>query len=360
LIGRQFARDDGLTEALGGAVKSEISDLAESENEFERQFWDELIETYAPVWAEDGSEVIAVSEFYQRPDELRAEIRGAQLRSWLAVGIATLLMYGLLAGMVGRASNTIEAQQADLEEKVAELSRLLAQNEQLNERVRRAAARTAALNEQFLLRISADLHDGPGQDLALALLRIESLVESCSRCPVQVSAGRTVADDFRTVQTSLKSALTEVRAISAGLRLPDLDSLTAADAARRAVRDYERKTHHQVALTLGDLPENVPLSVKITLYRIVQEALANGYRHANGAQQMVRLAQVDDELYLEVTDSGDGFDPKRVPGNGHLGLAGMRERVEILGGRFVVDSGPKQGTKIRTYLPINVPGVADG
>ncbi len=73
-----------------------------------------LIETYAPIWAEGGGEVIAVSEFYQLPDDLQAEIRAAQLRSWLVVGLATLAMYLLLAGMVGRGSNTIREQQTDL------------------------------------------------------------------------------------------------------------------------------------------------------------------------------------------------------------------------------------------------------
>jgi len=355
LIGRQFARDNGLTEALAGEVNSEVSDLDEPENEYERQLWNELIETYAPVWAEDGSKVIAVSEFYQTPDDLEVEIRAAQLRSWLVVSVATLAMYALLAGMVGRASKIIQTQQADLLENVIQLRTLLAQNEQLNERVRRAAARTTALNERFLRRISADLHDGPGQDLALALLRIDSLVESCGRCPVQVSEGLTVADDFRTVQTALKSALDEVRTISAGLRLPEIYSLSTAQTACRAIRDYERKTQHQVELVLDDLPEDAPLSVKITLYRIVQEALANGYRYANGAKQKVQLKTDGENLCLKITDSGDGFDPEAISLDGHLGLAGMRERVEILGGHFDIDSQLGRGTKIRAHLPLNIP-----
>lgn len=359
LIGRQFAPDNGLTEALAGEVNSAVSNLDEPENEYERQLWDELIETYAPVWAKDGSKVIAVSEFYQMPDELEAEIRAAQLRSWLVVAVATLVMYALLAGMVGRASKIIQTQQADLQENVIQLRTLLAENEELNERVRRAAARTTALNERFLRRISADLHDGPGQDLGLALLRIDSLVESCGRCPVQVSEGLTVADDFRTVQTALKSALDEVRAISAGLRLPEIDSLSTAETIRRAIRDYNRKTQHQVELILDDLPEDAPLSVKITLYRIVQEALANGYRHANGAKQNVRLKMEGQNLRLEIADSGNGFNPEAIPADGHLGLAGMRERVEILGGHFDIDSQPGRGTTIRAYLPLNIPEVTN-
>lgn len=360
LIGRQFTVSRNLAQAFAGEVNSEMSDLNEPENEYERQLWDTLIETYAPTWADGDGKIIAVSEFYQTPDDLQAEIGAAQLRSWLVVGVATLVMYLLLAGIVGRASNMILTQQAHLQDTVSQLRMLLAQNEQLHDRVRRAAARTTTLNERFLRRISADLHDGPGQDLSLALLRIEALVESCGHCPVPVAAGRAVADDFRTVQTALESALAELRAISAGLRLPQIGSLSPTETVQRAIRDYQRKTQCQVTLTLADLPADAPLPVKITLYRLLQEALANGYRHAGGAGQIVRIEKEGgEELRLEVADAGQGFDPETIPANGRLGMAGMRERVEILGGRFEVESLPGQGTTVRAYLPLTVPEVED-
>jgi len=78
----------------------------------------------------------------------------------------TLLMYLLLAGFIGRASDTIGRQELALRDQVARLTELLAQNVELHERVRRAATRTTALNERFLRRISADLHDGSAQELS--------------------------------------------------------------------------------------------------------------------------------------------------------------------------------------------------
>jgi signal transduction histidine kinase len=206
------------------------------------------------VRVEGSGTILAVSEFYQTTDELAQEIFSAQWRSWLIVGAATLAMYLLLAGLVGRASQTITAQQAQLQQQVDELTGLLAQNEQLHERIRPAAARTTALNERFLRRISADLHDGPGQDLGLALLRMDALADGCRSCQLETGNGRTVSDDLDTVHSALQSALAEVRAISAGLRLPEMEKLDPAAVAARAVRDYERKSGRQVQLAVTPLP----------------------------------------------------------------------------------------------------------
>jgi signal transduction histidine kinase len=352
LIGRQFEVKPALASAFAGQVHSHIADLTEPENESERQQWSRLIETYAPVRAANTGRIIAVSEFYQKTDDLAQEVRAARLRSWLMVSMATLVMFLLLAWLVRRASNTITAQQSELSEKVAQLTALLSQNEQLHDRVRRAAARTTALNERFLHRIAADLHDGPGQDLALALLRMESLAETCASCAATVNKGSDVAGEFRTVHSALQSALADLRATSAGLQLPEIEQFSLADTARRAVRDYERKAGLSVALAVDDVPREAPLPVKITLFRLIQESLANGLRHGGGTDQRVTLGRRDGQLTVEVADRGKGFDVRTAAADGHLGLAGMRERVEILGGTFDVESASGRGTVIRASLPL--------
>jgi len=354
LVGLQFPITDGLEKAFDGDVYTEISDLNKEENIFEEETWSQLIETYAPIRSEGGNEVVAVIEFYQTVDDLKGEILAARQKSWVVVGISTMVVYLLLAGLVGRASNTILTQQGELQEKVEQLTSLLAQNEQLHNRVSRAAARAAALNERFLLRISADLHDGPGQDLSLALLRIEELADTCDACAVRVSKGLTVSRDFRTIQSALQSALNDLRAILAGLRLPEIKILSLAETVERAIRDYEHKTSRVVPLTMRDVPPGAPLSVKITLYRILQESLSNGFRHAKDSNQRVRLACAEGQLIAEISDDGVGFDPSAEIDGRHLGLVGMRERVEILGGTFDVESAPGRGTKICVRLPLTI------
>jgi signal transduction histidine kinase len=351
LIGRQYPVKDELERALAGEVQSHLSDLDDPEQVYERQFWDELIETYAPVRAIGSGEIIAVTEFYQIPDALQAEIRAAQYQSWLLVALATLALYLSLAGMVGRASRIIAAQHARLQESLDQTRALLAQNEDLHERVSRAAARTTTLNERYLRRISADLHDGPAQDLALALLRLESLSESGSAEAIN-------EQDFETVHKAVESALKELRTISAGLRMPAMNTISLSETVDRAIRDYEQRFATAVQRHLSPLPADAPLPVKITLYRVLKESLTNSFRHANGTQQIVSLSANGDNLCVEVSDRGQGFDPTQVDGD-HLGLTGMRERVELLGGHFDVISRSGGGTTIRATLPLAIPEVDD-
>jgi len=343
LIGRVYDIDSELERALAGEVVSQITDLSDPENEQERLVADSLIETYVPIFDETGK-AMAVAEFYQTPDALLADIGSAQLRGWGILAIATAALYLALFGLVRRASRLIESQRVELEGNVSRLSNLLAQNQHLRERMRGAAAKATALNEQYLRRISADLHDGPAQDVALALLRMESLDggEGCSTDP----------RDLQTVQSALESAMTDIRSIARGLRMPEIEKLSAADTVSRVIRDFERVAGTTVDVRLTGAPETAPLSVKITLYRILQESLANSFKHASGASPTVTVATRDDDLFLEISDDGPGFDADDPPRDGSLGLAGMRERVEVLGGRFEITSLPDQGTRVQVWLPL--------
>lgn len=342
LIGQRFSVGIGLNRALEGQVASHISNLSDPENVEERRRWSRLLETYAPVRLAGTEHIIAVSEFYQTADDLEREIASAQTTSWIVIGVCTGLMYALLAGLVGRGSNTIARQQSELSE--------------MNERVRRAAARTTALNEQFLRRISADLHDGPGQDLSFALLRLYAIAEQY-KCAASADERAALDSNLAAIQASLESGLTELRAISAGLRLPELDALSPTETIARAIHEHESKTNTRVQFSADALrvPTSAPMPVKITLYRLTQEALANSFRHAAGAVQSVRLWNEERAVCLEVADTGPGFDPQNVsPHNGHLGLAGMRERVQVLGGTFEVQSRAGQGTRVIARLPKEV------
>jgi signal transduction histidine kinase len=283
----------------------------------------------------DGS-LIAINEFYLQPDALEAEVAGARLRAWLIVGMLGAILYVLTAAIVKRSSDTIERQQVRLEEQVVELA-------SLHERVLKSANRTTALNEQALRRISADLHDGPAQVLALASLRLDALRGSCGDNP-----------DYAVVQDALRDAMKEVRAISSGLRLPELEAVPVAEVLERAVGDHERRSRTFVQRLFEGVPTRAPLAVKIALVRTVQEALSNATRHAAGAQVSLRAWGQGGHLYMEVTDRGPGFDLSQAPDvdSGHLGLAGMRERAELLGGTFAVRTAPGAGTTVRACWPL--------
>jgi signal transduction histidine kinase len=357
LIGRTFPTGPGFAAAAAGDVHSKIIDRAEQEHGFVDRDWPpRLIETYAPIHAETLGRVVGVAELYQTTDELTRESTAAQRRSWIVVTATMAATYLLLFGLVRRGSETIARQRRELDDRVAELSALVARNAQLDARVRGAAARTTALNEHFLRRIATDLHDGPGQDLGFALMRVETMA---ARAPAGGVAAPAPQEDLQAVRTGLESALRDLRAISTGLQLPEIEPLAPTEVAERAIRDYERKTGASVAFASTGVAADVALPVKITLYRLLQESLANGYRHAGGAGQRVTLAQDARQLVVEVCDDGPGFDAQQSASAGGVGLAGMRERVHALGGAFELKAAPGQGTAIRALLPVSVPEAGD-
>jgi len=348
-IGQTFPIGEGLALAILGQVSSEISQLEAEENLAQRGIRSELLETYSPVRLSGTNEVIAVAEFYQTVDALNQEIAAAQRRSWLIVGAVTLVIYLLLAGFIQRASNTIEQQRETLNTQITRLTELLAQNQELHKRVRRAAGSVATLNERFLRRIGSELHDGPSQDLGLVLLKLDALIGRSE----QAQALPAFVEELNSLQSSLQNAQKEIRAISSGLSLPQLVELSLAETVIRAVRAHERRTGSRVTLDVAPLPEQAALPVKITVYRVLQESLNNAFRHAGGANQQIRAFMDGDLLALEISDDGPGFVMQPTMAlNGRLGLAGMRERVESLGGRFSVKSEPGKGTQVTARLPL--------
>jgi signal transduction histidine kinase len=354
-VGQVFAIDPDLARALRGWVASDISNLDKAENVNDRERGKRRLETYSPVRRTGSNEIIAAVEFYQTVDSLDQDILAAQQRSWLIVGAATCVMYLLLAGFVGRASDTIRRQQHELGGQVIRLRELLTQNETLHERVQRAARQTTALNERFLRRISAELHDGPAQDLGLALLRLDHLVPQAERVQPALSPDPVAQPDFQVVQSSLRHALQEIRAISAGMGLPELEHLTLAETIGRAVRAHERRTGTGVTLNMNRLPENASVPAKITAYRVIQEALSNAYRHAGGVGQQVQADYDGNQLNLVISDRGPGFhETAETDWDRRLGLAGMRERVESLGGNFKIESELGRGTRVLAQLPLEV------
>ena len=352
LIGRQFDMTGDRALAAGGAVTGDISDLSDPENVYERQHWNRLIEIYLPVRAAGSSQIIAVAEFYQLADELEAEVTKDRLIAWALVAGATVLAYIALARVVRQGSETILRQEGELRERVGQLSALLDQNARLSDRIRHAAVRSTALTELERRRIGVDLHDGPSQTLAFALLRLDSIEGRLE------GAGEGGDADLESVREALQSALGDMRTIAAGLRAPELEAAQPAEIIRRAVADHERRAETTVGVDLQSVPPTAPLATKIALFRILSEALSNAARHGGGAGVRVAVTTTDDDLLvLEVSDDGSGFDPGEAPETGHLGLAGMRERAELLGGRFEVESAPGRGTRVRAFLPLT--GIAD-
>lgn len=343
LIGQIFDPSEDLREAWQGHLNASFDDLTDAENAREREQGVALLEVYNPIHSILSGEIIAVAEFYLDATELEADLRAAHARAWAVVAAVTLVTFLALFGIVRSGSRTIASQTRALTGQLAELARVSAQNEALRTRVQDASRRGAETNERYMRRVSAELHDGPAQALALASLRLDALMRRAS-----VAKDDPEAQNLR---ATLDEALKDVRDLCRGLTLPVLSGLSTAETLEMAIDAHERRTGARVMRGFGDtdLPAVLPHPILICIYRFVQEGLMNAFRHAPEAPVEVNAWWASGCLTVAVTDRGPGFDMEQTAGIG-LGLNGLRERVESIGGEFNVETHPGMGTHLSMVL----------
>lgn len=345
LIGQHFPPKPELQAAWAGKVTGSFDDLDDDENATEAALGLPLLEVYSPLHEVWSGKIIAVAEFYEVATDLNRDLADARRKSWLLVSGVFLASGLMLLGIVRAGGRTIARQKAMLEAQIAESRGIADQNAVLRQRAIGASARATAQAERRLRRISADLHDGPAQYVALAAMRLDSLVPPTPE-------GR---QEAATLREALQTALAEIRAVSRGLSLPELDQLPLAEVARRAVDAHLRPAGRPVTLTYsGPKDPEVDDSTRICLYRFLQEALSNAARHATGADVRVRIAVAADGLTATVTNDGPGFNPGAPgmsPTKGGQGLAGLRDRAESIGGEVRIETAPGAGTKLILTLP---------
>lgn len=341
--------------AASGELARHFEELDEEVNGIAPEDNVTLLEVYAPLYRTGTNEIIAVGEFYQSAAGLIAEQHQTAALTWAAVAISTVSMLGILFMIVSRGSQTIDRQRRRLERQYVEANALANQNSRLRRLAERAREDASEANEKFLSRIGSELHDGPIQTLSLMMLSL------------QYGRDGTEDDDASDPPSGPPSTIRlaralyrELREISVGLILPEIEKATPAEVFEIAVSRFESMTGSSVVLDLKQMPEQLTKVVKICSYRIVQEALSNGHRHAGGVGQRVYAGAADGRLRIVITDDGPGFDTARAskPGDRHLGLIGMQNRAKSLKGKLTVRSRPGGGTRVWAVLPIE-PATSD-
>jgi signal transduction histidine kinase len=214
--------------------------------------------------------------------------------------------------------------------------------------------RILSVAEDELSRIVLDIHDGPVQYLFSALSLLTSLQNELQ----ESAASPEVQARLAQVGMLLESSLYEIRFFLGAFRPPEFRRRSLVSIVEGLVIQHEEWTGATVELETCDIPETVPLAVKMAIYRVLQEALANAYRYAGVEQQRVRLWSEEGAVHLEVVDHGRGFeppnldDPLDIEREDHIGLRGMYERARLLGGRFTLESSPGRGTRIYAVVPV--------
>jgi signal transduction histidine kinase len=343
LIGKRFPVSKALAKALAGTVAPEFNHLGNEESLGEHALGVPLLEIYSPIRQTNTPRIIAVAEFYQLADSLARQLESARLEGFLMVGGLSLLMLAALIGIVRQGSRTIANQQIALNGRISDLSKSLALNQDLRERLADANRRATESGERFLRRVSAELHDGPVQLIGLALLRLDGIGAAA-----RAKDGNPVADDtLEIVRGALKDALGEIRGLSHGLALPELENQSFLEALDLAIANHERRSGTSVNVCFPQHLPAIPASIKTCAYRFVQEGLNNAFRHADGTGQRVNVSWDGAKLDIEVSDEGPGISDVNVSGKGGLGLAGMRDRIESLGGSMLIIGMAGQGTRLQ-------------
>jgi two-component system NarL family sensor kinase len=272
----------------------------------------------------------------------------------------------------------------DIVGKVREITRanenLFARLIEGERRFRGLAKAVWKVQEDERRRLARELHDGLGQTLTALTHQLERLREKAAREAgtggASDRAGRdreTLAEVAARLADSVEMArlaLNETRELSRLLRPPVLDDLGLAPALSWLARTLEQRTGLKVELAveigtgpgrgLADDPAaagRLDPDLETLVFRLVQEALTNVLRHAGAERAQVAVRRAGDELQLRVADAGRGFDPQAVLQGGAAGsgLRGMRDRLELFGGRLEIASAPAQGTVVTAVVPLVEP-----
>lgn len=341
VVGKTFPGSEDIRAAWKGQVIASFDKLDEDENLGEQALGLPLLQIYVPIRAKGSGTIIAIAEFYEIASQLKSDLIKARMTSWLAVLLVLSAIGGSLFAIVLRGSRLIDRQLVDL-------SQMAARNVTLRLRVQSAAARFAQLNDQALRRIGADLHDGPAQLMGFAALRLDALRREATSPRAQ--------SEIDAIEKAVREAIQEIRTISRGVSLPDIDRKPLLEVLQGLVDAHAARTHSEVRLSAAiDPGRDLPMAVKICAGRVVQEGLTNAWRHAGGQGQAVLVAEEDLILTIEVCDTGPGLaqDAEAEAGYG-LGLAGLAGRVESLGG--VLTLGPRadgqSGSVLRMVLDL--------
>lgn len=246
-----------------------------------------------------------------------------------------------------RANNELEGRVA---ERTAELARALASLAAEMERRRILARRLGTAQEDERRRVARDLHDSVGQLMAGLAMALKS-VEHAGPLPPQVAA--------RLAETqALSIALgKEVHALAVRLRPTSLDDIGLEAALSGLIAEWSGRTRVKASFHApGGEASRLPPEVETTIYRVVQEALTNVARHARASTAGVIVRRPEGCVSVVIEDDGVGFDPGLA--TDRLGLMGMRERVDLVGGDLEVEASPGGGTTLIVTIPLVRGGLA--
>jgi len=237
-----------------------------------------------------------------------------------------------------------------------ELLRRNAEILQQSDQLRDLSGRLMFAHDEERRRISRELHDSAGQNLAALGMSLARIEDDAKRDPTRLSKSIKDAQDL------IQDLSQEIRTTSYLLHPPMLDESGLSSALRWYINGLAERSGLSIELNIPDDLERLAPEVELAIYRLVQESLTNIHRHSGSKTAVVRIAREPDKIYAEVQDHGKGISQERLvevqsQGVG-VGIRGMRERVRQSHGELTVDSNAL-GTKITAIFPAKTPTVKE-
>ncbi len=275
-------------------------------------------------------------------------------RTILTTWEADVFYLGIVIGLQYIAIHTIKEALAQTHRELLERRRVeknLRQSEQERAQSQMRVELHHLLEEKIeneRLKIARDLHDGPVQDLIGATFTLESLIED--------SSNEQFRKDLQDIQQVLRDQVVSLRAFAGELRSPTLAKFGLVRAIQEHIQTFQEKySQVQINFEASERAANLPEEIRLTLFRIYQEVMNNIVKHAQATEINIRIQAGEHCVQLEIQDNGVGFTPPEnwmeLARHGHLGLVGMRERAEMLGGKFEIVSEENNGTTVQVKIP---------
>ena len=241
-----------------------------------------------------------------------------------------------------------KAVEAALKKSEHHYSKLLQQSDRMQEQLRQLSRQILSTQEEERREISRELHDVIAQTLTGINIRLATLKKEAANNTRGLD--RNIARTQRLVEQSVNI----VHRFARELRPAVLDDLGLIPALHSFLKNFTTRTGVRTRLTAFAGVEDLDIAKRTALFRVAQEALTNVARHAHASRVEVSIQKLPDCISLTIKDDGKAFSVERAlrsNGGKHLGLLGMRERLEMVGGRFHVESVPDKGTTIAAQVP---------
>ena len=224
------------------------------------------------------------------------------------------------------------------------LTRDVTDRKRSEDALRQLSRRLIRAHEDERKRLAREFHD----DLTQRLARMAIDLGRCS----PDSSGQEVSETIQRVREGLSRMSADIHALAYRLHPILLEDLGLTEALRAECDRFSRAEALLIEQDLCPVPASLSRDSALCLYRVAQECLRNVVLHAGPSRVRVLLTESNGGLELSVRDDGVGFDPANRKDKGNLGLASMRERIELVAGRLVIESAPGKGTKLTAWVPL--------